>query len=84
MPEIDDDIKTTANAIVQDTATLTSIEEEKLQLDAKDPRVTELSAQAVVVATRVLQEARIERALVAEANQPEAQMPQPDTQTPSR
>ncbi len=77
MPEIDDDIKTTADAIVQDAATITSIEEEKLQLDPHDPRVADLSAQAVVVATRVLQEAKIERALVAEANQPE-------TQTPSR
>jgi len=77
MPDIDDDIKTTADAIVQDAATITSIEEEKLQLDARDPRIAELSAQAVVVATRVLQEAKIELALVAEANQPE-------TQTPSR
>ncbi len=75
MSDIDDDIKATAGAIVRDAAIITSIEDEKLTLDADDPRVADLSIAAEAVATRLLQESKVERALAEQAAQPETQRP---------
>lgn len=77
MSDIEDDIKATAGAIMVDASTITAIEDEKITLDADDPLLADLSAQAEEVATDLLEKAKIERELVAEASQRE-------TQTPSR
>ena len=75
MSEIEDDIKATAVAIKQDAETISDIEDEKITLDADDPRVADLSVEAEAVATRLLEEAQVERELVAQAAQPETQEP---------
>ena len=75
MNELDEDIKATAGAIQADAATITAIEDEKIALDADDPRVEDLSTEAVAVATRLVEEARVERELVVEAAQSETQKP---------
>jgi hypothetical protein len=75
MNELDEDIKATADAIQADAATITAIEDEKIALDVDDPRVEYLSAEAVEVATRLVEEARVERELVVEAAHSETQKP---------
>ena len=75
MNELDEDIKATADAIQADAATITAIEDEKIALDVDDPRVEYLSAEAVEVATRLVEEARVELELVVEGAQSETQKP---------
>ena len=75
MNELDEDIKATADAIQADAATITAIEDDKIALDVDDPRVEYLSAEAVEVATRLVEEARVERELVVEAAHSETQKP---------
>jgi hypothetical protein len=65
MNETHEDIRSTADAIVRDAETLTAIEREKMALDPDDPRVVELSVRAEALASRLLEETRIERALAA-------------------
>ena len=66
MSEIEEDLRTTAEAIKADAARVQDIEEEKLELEADDPRIPELAHEAEAVAERLLQEAKVERALAAE------------------
>jgi hypothetical protein len=66
MSEIEDDLRTTAEAIKADATRVQDIEQRKLELDADDPRIPELAEEAEAVAERLLHEARIERALAAE------------------
>jgi len=66
MSEIEDDLRTTAEAIKADATRVQEIEQRKLELDADDPRIPELAEEAVAVAERLLREARVERALAAE------------------
>ncbi len=60
------DLKATADAIRHDIGRLTEIEDEKLALDAEDPHVDRLSAQAIEVAERLVRETRAERQLSEE------------------
>ena len=66
MSEIEDDLRTTAEAIKADATRVQEIEQQKLELDGDDPRIPELAEEAEDVAERLLDEARIERALAAE------------------
>jgi len=70
MSDIGDDIKATADAIASDASTIKGIEEQKIELEADDPRLPQLSDQAVAVAEDLLQKAILEQQLVAEANSP--------------
>jgi hypothetical protein len=74
--ETEDDLRTTAEAIIADAETIKDIEKEKLDLDADDPRIPGLADQAEGVAKRLLQEASMERELATtlaeEARRPEA------------
>ena len=65
MTEIEDDLRTTAEAIIVDAEAIKDIEQEKLELDADDPRIPGLADQAEAVAKRLLQEAVVERELAA-------------------
>jgi hypothetical protein len=58
-----DDIRAIADAIVRDAITLTAIEAERLALDQDDPRIVELCVEAVAVARRLLNEAKVQREL---------------------
>ena len=60
------DLKATSDAIVDDISRLSAIENEKIALDAEDPKVDELSNQAIEVANRLSGETRAERALSEE------------------
>ena len=75
--DLEDDLRSTADTIALDAAVLARIEDEKSGLEVDDPRVGALSLEAEEVATRLLQEVRIERQLTDAAAQLE-------TQTPSR
>ena len=70
MSEIDDDLRTTAEAIIADAEQIKGIEQEKLSLDADDPSIPVLAEEAEAIAERVLHEATIERELAAEAARP--------------
>ena len=59
-------LRTTAEAIKVDAERVKDIEEEKLGLDGDDPRVPALAVEAEVVAERLLEKAKVERALAAE------------------
>ena len=63
MQEAKQDLKATAASIRTDIGRLATIEDEKLVLDAGDPRVDELSDQAVALADRISQQTRAERQL---------------------
>ena len=60
------DLKATADSIRIDIGRLATIEDEKLVLDAEDPRVDQLSDEAVRLADRIRSETRAERQLSAE------------------
>jgi len=74
--EIEDDLRTTAEAIIVDAEAIKDIEQEKLDLDADDPRIAGLADEAEAVAKRLLQEATVERELAA-ALAREAPRPRP-------
>ena len=60
------DLKATAESIRLDIGRLATIEDEKLALDAEDPRVDRLSDEAVDLAERIGRETRAERQLSKE------------------
>ena len=53
MPDADDDLQATAEAIAADAERLATIEREKATLDAGDPRVPDLSAESARLARRI-------------------------------
>lgn len=61
--DAEQDLKATAASIRADIGRLATIEDEKLVLDAGDPRVDQLSDQAVELADRISRETRAERQL---------------------
>ena len=81
MNELEDDIRSTADSIRRDTATLSRIEHEKSVLAPDDRGVADLAQEAVTVAAEIQRQTRIERELVAEVQSSERQ---PETHTPSR
>jgi hypothetical protein len=65
--ELDDDLKATAESVIDDSRRLEAIENEKSQLEASDPRVTELADEARALARRILLKTEIEQQLVADS-----------------
>ena len=52
MPDLEDDLRATADSLVRDLDRMKALEQEKLSLDPTDPRVAELSAQIEELARR--------------------------------
>ncbi len=77
--ELQSDIQATAEDIAADSEELHGIESEKATLDAGDPRLLELSAQAEALARGIASKTAAEHELVVEANvgAPDASAPEP-------
>jgi len=58
--EVEDDLKATADAISADARRLLVIEEAKLELDAKDPKVPILSAESQAISKRLVVQTEVE------------------------
>jgi hypothetical protein len=71
MSELENDLRATAEDIAADAARLTKIEDEKAGLDARDPRMTELSREGEEVARRIVPKAIAERELADLAASPD-------------
>lgn len=67
MPDLEDDLRATADDIAADATRLAAIEEEKAKLDSDDPRMVELSAESQRLATRLVPKTDAELELVIEA-----------------
>jgi hypothetical protein len=67
MAEEDDDLKATVETITAEAERLTDVEHEKATLDADDPRMADLSAEAERLAQRLVPLTAAETDLVAEA-----------------
>ena len=67
MPDVEDDLRATADDIAADAARLAEIEEEKVGLDADDPRMVALSAESHRLAAKLVPKTEIELALSIEA-----------------
>jgi hypothetical protein len=61
--DTEQDLRATSDAIKVDIGRLATIEDEKMALDPRDPRVDGLSDQAVALADRIARETRAERQL---------------------
>jgi hypothetical protein len=66
MAEEDDDLKATVETIAAEAERLTDVEHEKATLEADDPRMAELSAEAERLAQRIVPLTAAETDLVAE------------------
>lgn len=62
------DFRATAESIRTDIGRLAALEDEKLALDAEDPRVDRASDEAVRLADRIARETRAERQLSREVD----------------
>jgi hypothetical protein len=71
MPDLEGELRATAEDIAADAARLQEIEEEKAGLDAADPRVVALSEEAERLAKRLVPKAAAERELADTAAAPE-------------
>jgi len=58
--EVEEDLKATAEAISADARRLLAIEEEKLQLDPKDPMIPVLSAESQEISKRLVIQTEVE------------------------
>ena len=67
MAEEDDDLKATVETITAEAERLTDVEREKATLEADDPRMADLSAEAERLAQRLVPLTAAETDLVAEA-----------------
>ena len=67
MADVDDDLQATTETIAADAERLTAVEREKSTLEADDPRMTDLSAEAERLAQRIVPLTAAESDLVAEA-----------------
>lgn len=63
------DIKATGDDIARDAERVRRIEEEKVSLDADDPRLLELANESEATSAKMAVKAKIETALVQEAAQ---------------
>lgn len=61
--DAEQDLRATADSIRLDLARLAELESEKQTLDLADPRVDQMSDEAVALADRIQRETRIEREL---------------------
>jgi hypothetical protein len=64
VPDLEGDLRATAEDIASDASELTSIEKEKAGLQADDPRLAELSRRGERLARRILPKTIAERELV--------------------
>lgn len=60
MSDLDDDLRTTAEAIIAEAEEVRRLEESKLELGPDDPQVHALSRQAKVAADRLARETAVE------------------------
>ena len=67
MADEDDDLKATVETIAADAERLTAVEREKATLEADDPRMADLSAEAERLAQRIHPLTSAEADLVEEA-----------------
>ena len=67
MSEADEDLRATADAIAGDAARLAAIEDEKVGLDADDPRMIELSVEGERLARAIVPKTQAELDLAEEA-----------------
>jgi len=67
MPELEDDLRATADDIAADAARLAEIESEKRELDADDPRMLELSVEGQRLAETLVPKTDAELDLAIEA-----------------
>ena len=67
MPELEDDLRATADDIAADAARLAEIESEKRELDADDPRMLELSVESQRLAETLVPKTDAELDLAIEA-----------------
>jgi hypothetical protein len=67
MADVDDDLRATTETIAAEAERLTAVEQEKATLEADDPRMTDLSAEAERLAQRIVPLTAAETDLVAEA-----------------
>ena len=67
MADEDDDLKATVETITAAAERLTDVEREKATLEADDPRMADLSAEAEGLAQRIVPLTAAETHLVAEA-----------------
>jgi hypothetical protein len=64
--ELDDDLKATAESVIDDARRLEAVETAKSDLDPDDGRVTALATEARTIARRILLKTEIEHELAAE------------------
>ena len=67
--ELDDDLRTVNDALTEDVERLKEIEQEKAQLDTRDPRLQELAAESVRIAERLRIGTQAQEGLAREAAQ---------------
>jgi hypothetical protein len=67
MSDLDDDLHVTADAIGADATRIQAIEQEKLTLDADDPRMVELSAESERLARAMVPKTKAESDIANEA-----------------
>jgi hypothetical protein len=70
--ELENDLRATAEDISADAERLSRIEDEKTGLDARDPRMTELSAESEELARRIVPKTLAERELADLAKEPDS------------
>ena len=64
MPDPQDDLRATAESIAQDAQIIERIEDEKADMDADDPRASELSNAVENLAAQLHEKTRVERDIV--------------------
>ena len=67
MTERDDDLKATAEAMIDDSQRLEDLEKTKLELDASDPRYPQLAREIEQLVSRMAAKARIQTQIAEEA-----------------
>jgi hypothetical protein len=67
MPELEDDLRATAEDIAQEASDLQEVEEEKTRLAPDDPRVPRLARAGERIARRILPKTIAERRLAEQA-----------------
>jgi hypothetical protein len=66
MPDLEQDLHATEEAIVADSSRLAALEREKASLDPDDPRLTELSTEVERLARQIVPKTVAERDIVNE------------------
>jgi hypothetical protein len=66
VPDLEDDLQATSDALLRDLDRLRELEEEKRTLDVRDPRVAELSIEIEELTRRTYVKSTAEREIVAE------------------